>query len=124
MDSMKITDIVCMLLGHDGPPPDVALEMFMRLYDRAHSRYMAAVAMFAFMTMSVLGVLIASAVSWEDTRVSLLAVIALVFLMAATMVLSRRLSQLSRDYLDIIRVYNLMGRYMRSGRHLYAERPR
>jgi hypothetical protein len=124
MDSMKITDIVCMLLGHDGPPPDVTLEMFMRLYDRAHSRYMAAVGMFAVMTMCVLGVLIASAVSWEDTKVSLLAVIALVFLMAATMVLSRRLSQLSRDYLDIIRVYNLMGRYMRSGRHLYAEGPR
>jgi predicted neutral ceramidase superfamily lipid hydrolase len=124
MDSMKITDIVCMLLSHDGPPPDVTLDMFMRLYDRAHSRYMAAVAMFAVMTMCVLGVLIASAVKWEDTKVSLLAVIALVFLMVATTVLSRRLSQLSRDYLDIIRVYNLMGRYMKSGRYLYAERPR
>ncbi len=124
MDSMKITDIVCMLLSHDGPPPDVTLDIFIGLYDRAHSRYMAAMAMFAVMTLCVLGVLVASAVAWEDTRVSLLAVIALVFLMAATLVLSRRLSQLGRDYLDIIRVYNLMGRYMKSGRYLYAERSR
>ena len=124
MDSMKITDIVCMLLRADGPPPDVTLDLFMRLYDRAHSRYMAAMAMFALMTVGVLGVLIACAVSWEDTKVSVLAMIALVFLMVATMVVSRRLSQLSRDYLDIIKVYNLMGRHMKSGRYLYEERPR
>jgi hypothetical protein len=122
MDSMKITDILVMLLYQDGPPAEVTLEMLMRLYDRAHSRYMTVVVMFAVMTTCVFGVLIASAIKWADTKMSVLALIALVFLLVALMGVSRRLSQLSRDYLDIIKVYNLLGRYMKSGRYLYPER--
>jgi hypothetical protein len=122
MDSMRITDILCMLLYQDGPPAEVTLEMLMRLYDRAHSRYMMAVAMFGVMTICVFGVLIASAIEWADTNLSVLALIALIFLMVAMMGVSRRLNQLSRDYLDIIKVYNLLGRYMKSGRYLYPER--
>jgi hypothetical protein len=67
-------------------------------------------------------VLIASAIKWADTKMSILALIALVFLLVALMGVSRRLSQLSRDYLDIIKVYNLLGRYMKSSRYLYPER--
>ena len=119
---MKITDVVCMLLYQDGPPAEVTLEMLMRLYDRAHSRYMTAVIIFSVMTMCVFGVLIASAVKWQETKLSILALIALVFLMVAMMGVSRRLNQLSRDYLDIIKVYNLLGRYLKSGRYLYPER--
>ena len=122
MDSIKITDIICMLLYEEGPPPELTLEMLMRLYDRAHSRYMTAVIMFSVMTMCVFGVLIASAVNWQETKLSILALIALVFLMVAMMGVSRRLNQLSRDYLDIIKVYNLLGRYLKSGRYLYPER--
>jgi uncharacterized membrane protein YbjE (DUF340 family) len=122
MDSMKITDIVIMLLYQDGPPAEVTLEMLMRLYDRAHGRYMTAVVMFAVLITCVFGVLIASAIKWADTKMSILALIALVFLLVALMGVSRRLSQLSRDYLDIIKVYNLLGRYMKSGRYLYPER--
>jgi uncharacterized membrane protein YbjE (DUF340 family) len=122
MDSMKITDVVCMLLYQDGPPAEVTLEMLMRLYDRAHSRYMTAVIMFAVLTTCVFGVLIASAIQWADTKMSILALIALVFLLVTLMGVSRRLNQLSRDYLDIIKVYNLLGRYMKSGRYLYPER--
>jgi uncharacterized membrane protein YbjE (DUF340 family) len=122
MDSMKITDVVCMLLYQDGPPAEVTLEMLMRLYDRAHSRYMTAVIMFAVLTTCVFGVLIASAIQWADTKMSILALIALVFLLVTLMGVSRRLNQLSRDYLDVIKVYNLLGRYMKSGRYLYPER--
>lgn len=122
MDSMKITDVLCMLLYQDGPPAEVTLEMLMRLYDRAHSRYMTAVVMFGVMTICVFGVLIASAIEWADAKVTVLALVALVFLMVAMMAVSRRLNQLSRDYLDIIKVYNLLGRHMKSGRYLYPER--
>ena len=96
--------------------------MLMRLYDRAHSRYMTAVVMFGVLTMCVFGVLIASAIDWADTKLSILALIALIFLVVAMMGVSRRLNQLSRDYLDIIKVYNLLGRHMKSGRYLYPER--
>jgi len=122
MDSMKITDVVCMLLYQDGPPAEVTLEMLMRLYDRAHGRYMMAMVMFAVLTACVFGVLIASAIEWADTKLSILALVALVFLLVANLGVSRRLNQLSRDYLDIIKVYNLLGRYLKSGRYLYPER--
>jgi uncharacterized membrane protein YbjE (DUF340 family) len=119
---MKITDIVVMLLYQDGPPAEVTLEMLMRLYDRAHNRYMTTIIMFAVLTACVFGVLIASAIKWADTKMSILALIALVCLLVASVGVSRRLGQLSRDYLDIIKVYNLLGRYMKSGRYLYPER--
>ncbi len=122
MDSIKITDIVCMLLYEDGPPPEVTLDMLMRLYDRAHNRYMTVLVTFAVITACVIGVLIASVVHWADTKLSILALIALVFLLVATLGVSRRFSKLSRDYLDIIKVYNLLGRYMKSGRYLYPKR--
>ena len=124
MDSVRITDLVTMLLNEEGPPQEVTLEMLMRLYDRAHSRYLTALIMFGVITVCVIGVLIASALQWADTKLSILALIALVFLLVAVLGLSRRLSNLSRDYLDIIKVYNLLGRYMKSGKQLYPERYR
>jgi ABC-type nitrate/sulfonate/bicarbonate transport system permease component len=122
MDSIKITDIICMLLYEEGPPPELTLEMLMRLYDRTHSRYMTSVIMFAVLTVCVIGVLIASALQWADTKLSILALVALVFLLIAVIGLSRRLNQLSRDYLDMIKVYNLLGRHMKTGKYLYPER--
>jgi uncharacterized membrane protein YbjE (DUF340 family) len=122
MDSIKITDIICMLLYEEGPPPELTLEMLMRLYDRTHNRYMTSIIMFAVLTVCVIGVLIASALQWADTKLSILALIALVFLLIAVTGLSRRLNQLSRDYLDIIKVYNLLGRHMKPGKYLYPER--
>jgi hypothetical protein len=124
MDSVRITDLVTMLLNEEGPPQEVTLEMLMRLYDRAHSRYLTALIMFGVITVCVIGVLIASALQWADTKLSILALIALIFLLVAVLGLSRRLSNLSRNYLDIIKVYNLLGRYMKSGKQLYPERYR
>ena len=124
MDSVRITDLVNMLLNEDGPPQEVTLELLMRLYDRAHSRYLTGLIMFGVITFCVIAVLIASAIQWEDTKLSILALIALIFLVVAVLGLSRRLSNLSREYLDIIKVYNLLGRYMKSGKELYPERYR
>lgn len=124
MDSVRITDLVTMLLNEEGPPQEVTLELLMRLYDRAHSRYLTALIMFGVITVCVIGVLIASALQWGDTKLSVLALIALIFLLVAVLGLSRRLSNLSRDYLDIVKVYNLLGRYMKSGKELYPERYR
>ena len=121
MDSMKITDLVSMLLNESGPPQEVTLEMLMRLYDRTHNRYLTSLVMFGFITVCVIAVLIASALQWGDTKLSILALIALLFLLVAVLGLSRQLNRLSRDYLDIIKVYNLLGRYMKSGRQLYPE---
>ena len=122
MDSMKITDLVAMLLNEGGPPQEVTLDMLMRLYDRTHNRYLTSLIMFGFITVCVIGVLIASALEWADTKLSILALIALLFLLVAVLGLSWRLNGLSRDYLDIIKIYNLLGRYMKSGRQLYPER--
>ncbi len=122
MDSIKITDVVGMLLYEDGPGQETTLEMLMRLYDRTHSRYLTALIMFGIITICVIAVLIASATAWADTKLSVLALIALVFILVAVVGLSRRLSQLSRDYLDIIKIYNLLGRHMKSGKYLYSER--
>jgi ABC-type nitrate/sulfonate/bicarbonate transport system permease component len=122
MDSMKITDLVAMLLNEGGPPQEITLGMLMGLYDRTHKRYLTSLIMFGFITVCVIAVLIASALEWADTKLSVLALIALIFLLVAVLGLSRRLNRLSRDYLDIIKVYNLLGRYMKFGRQLYPER--
>jgi len=124
MDSVKITDLVSMLLNESGPPQEVTLEMLMRLYDRTHNRYLTSLIMFGFITVCVIAVLIASALQWADTKLSILALVALLFLLVAVLGLSRRLNRLSRDYLDIVKVYNLLGRYMKSGRQLFPERDR
>jgi ABC-type multidrug transport system fused ATPase/permease subunit len=124
MDSIRITDILAMLLNDDGQPAEVTLEMLMRLYDRAHSRYLTALIMFGVITVSVMVVLIASAMQWADTKVSILALVALVFVLVAVIGLARRLNQLSRDYLDVIKVYNLLGRHMQSGKVLKVRRYR
>ena len=124
MDSVRITDLVNMLLNEEGPPQEVTLELLMRLYDRAHSRYLTALIMFGVITFCVIAVLIASAIQWEHTQLSILALIALIFLVVAVLGLSRRLSNLSREYLDIIKVYNLLGRFMKSRKELYPERYR
>ena len=124
MDSMKVTDLVYMLLNESGPGQEATLEMLMRLYDRTHNRYLTSLIMFGFITVCVIGVLIASALEWADTKLSVLALIALVFILVAVLGLSRRLNRLSRDYLDIIKIYNMLGRYMKSGRQLYPERYR
>ena len=113
-----------MLLNDDGQPAEVTLEMLMRLYDRAHSRYLTALIMFGVITVSVMVVLIASAMQWADTKVSILALVALVFVLVAVIGLARRLNQLSRDYLDVIKVYNLLGRHMQSGKVLKVRRYR
>jgi ABC-type polysaccharide/polyol phosphate export permease len=95
--------------------------MLMRLYDRTHARYLTALIMFGVITVSMIGVFIASAMQWTDTKISLLALVALVFVFVAVIGLARRMSLLSRDYLDVIRVYNLLSRHMYSGQHLDAE---
>ena len=122
MDSMKITDLVAMLLNEGGPPQEVTLDLLMRLYDRTHNRYLTSLITFGFITVCVIAVFIASALQWADTKLSILALIALIFLLVAVLGLSWRLNRLSRDYLDILKVYNLLGRYMKSGRQLYPER--
>lgn len=122
MDSVRLTDLVTMLLNEGGPPQEVTLEMLMRLYDRAHSRYLTALIMFSVITFCIIGVLIASAVQWSETKLSILALVALVLVLIAVLGLSRRLNNLSRDYLDVIKVYNLLGRYVKSGKQLYPER--
>ena len=121
MDSVKITDLISMLLNEGGPPQEVTLEMLMRLYDRTHNRYLTSLIMFGFITVCVIAVLIASALQWADTKLSVLALVALLFVLAAVLGMAWRLNRLSRDYLDIIKVYNLLGRYMKSGRQLYPE---
>lgn len=121
MDSLTIADILGMLVSQESRPAQVTLEMLMRLYDRTHARYLTALIMFGVITVGVIAVLIASAMQWGDTKISLLALVAMVFVLVGVVGLARRLSQLSRDYLDIIRVYNLLSRHMYSGQHLEAE---
>ncbi|MDM7999075.1 MAG: hypothetical protein QUS33_03495 [Dehalococcoidia bacterium] len=124
MDSIKITDLIHILLNDSGPPQEVTLEMLMRLYDRTHNRYLTSLIMFGFITVCVIGVLIASALQWAETKLSILALVALLFLLVAVLGMAWRLNRLSRDYLDIIKVYNMLGSYMKAGRQLYAERYR
>jgi uncharacterized protein YqhQ len=124
MDSVKITDLVSMLLNEGGPPQEVTLEMLMRLYDRTHNRYLTSLIMFGFITFCVIAVLIASALQWADTKLSVLALVALLFVLVAVLGMAWRMNRLSREYLDIIKIYNLLGRYMKSGRQLYPERSR
>jgi len=112
MDSLTIADLICMILNRDGPSPQANLDVLRSLYERTHARYMAVLIMFTVLTASVMGVFVASALSWGETKVSLLAMVALVLLLISLTLLARRLNQLTRTYLDIIKVYNLLSRYV------------
>ena len=112
MDSLTIADLICMILNKEGPSPQANLDVLRTLYERTHARYMAVLVLFALLTAGVMGVFVASALEWGETKISILAVIALVSLLISLTALARRLNQLTRDYLDIIKVYNILSRYM------------
>lgn len=112
MDSLTIADLICMILNRDGPSPQANLDVLRSLYERTHARYMGVLIMFTVLTACVMGVFVASAMSWGETRISLLAMVALVLVLISLTLLARRLNQLTRTYLDIIKVYNLLSRYV------------
>ena len=114
MDSLTITDLICMILNRDGPSPQANLDVLRSLYERTHARYMGVLIMFTVLTACVMGVFVASAMSWGETKISLLAMVALILLLISLTLLARRLNQLTRTYLDIIKVYNLLSRYVDS----------
>jgi hypothetical protein len=114
MDSLTIADIICMILNREGPSPQANLDVLRTLYERTHARYMGVLIMFMVLTASVMGVFVASALSWGETKISILAMLALVLLLISLTLLARRLNQLTRTYLDIIKVYNLLSRYVES----------
>ena len=114
MDSLTIADLICMILNRDGPSPQANLDVLRSLYERTHARYMGVLIMFTVLTACVMGVFVASAMSWGETRISLLAMVALVLVLISLTLLARRLNQLTRTYLDIIKVYNLLSRYVES----------
>ena len=111
MDSLTIADLICMILNRDGPSPQANLDVLRTLYERTHGRYMAVLMMFTLLTGGVMGVFVASALAWGETKISLLALAALILVLISLTLLARRLNQLTRDYLDIIKVYNLLNRY-------------
>ena len=111
MDSLTIADIICMILNREGPSPQANLDVLRTLYERTHGRYMAVLMMFTLLTGGVMGVFVASALAWGETKISLLALAALILVLISLTLLARRLNQLTRDYLDIIKVYNLLNRY-------------
>ena len=114
MDSLTLADLICMILNRDGPSPQANLDVLRSLYERTHARYMGVLIMFTVLTASVMGVFVASAMEWGETRISLLAMVALVLVLISLTLLARRLNQLTRTYLDIIKVYNLLSRYVDS----------
>ena len=114
MDSLTLADLICMILNRDGPSPQANLDVLRSLYERTHARYMGVLIMFTVLTACVMGVFVASAMSWGETKISLLAMLALVLLLISLTLLARRLNQLTRTYLDIIKVYNLLSRYVDS----------
>ena len=114
MDSLTLADLICMILNRDGPSPQANLDVLRSLYERTHARYMGVLIMFTVLTASVMGVFVASAMAWGETRISLLAMVALVLVLISLTLLARRLNQLTRTYLDIIKVYNLLSRYVDS----------
>jgi len=114
MDSLTLADLICMILNRDGPSPQANLDVLRSLYERTHARYMGVLIMFTVLTACVMGVFVASAMAWGETRISLLAMVALVLVLISLTLLARRLNQLTRTYLDIIKVYNLLSRYVDS----------
>ena len=114
MDSLTIADLICMILNRDGPSPQANLDVLRSLYERTHARYMGVLIMFTVLTACVMGVFVASAMSWGETKISILAMLALILLLISLTLLARRLNQLTRTYLDIIKVYNLLSRYVDS----------
>ena len=112
MDSLTIIDVICMLLNKEGPHPQANLDVLRSLYERTHARYMAVLMVFAVLTACVLGVFVASVLEWGETRIGILAVVALILMMVSLALLARRLNRLTRDYLDIIKLYNLLRRHV------------
>ncbi|MBM4445491.1 MAG: hypothetical protein FJ020_09385 [Chloroflexi bacterium] len=112
MDSLTIIDVICMLLNREGPHPQANLDVLKSLYERTHARYMAVLIVFAVLTAVVLGVFVAAVLEWGETKVAILAVVALIAMMISLALLARRLNKLTRDYLDVMKVYNLLRRHV------------
>ncbi len=113
MDSVTVVDLLCMLVNKRGPTPRSDLDVLKTVYERTHTRYMAVLVLFGLLTAAMVGVFVAAAAEWKETKISILALVALLILMASVALLARRLNKLTRDYLDILKVYNLLGRYVR-----------
>ena len=115
MDSITLVDLLCMLVNRRGPSPRSDLDVLKTVYERTHTRYLAVLVLFGLLTAALIGVFVAAATGWKDTKISILALVALLLLMGALVLLARRLNKLTRDYLDILKVYNLLGQYVKTG---------
>ena len=115
MDSITLVDLLCMLVNKRGPSPRSDLDVLKTVYERTHTRYLAVLVLFGLLTAALIGVFVAGATEWKETKISILALVALLLLMAALVLLARRLNKLTRDYLDILKVYNLLGQYVKPG---------
>lgn len=115
MDSVTLVDLLCMLVNQRGPSPRSDLDVLRSVYERTHTRYMAVLVLFGLLTAALIGVFVAAAAEWKETKICILALVALVMLMLSVALLARRLNKLTRDYLDILKVYNLLGQYVRPG---------
>ena len=113
MDSVTLVDLLCMLLNKGGANPRADLDVLKTVYERTHARYMAVLVLFGLLTAALIGVFVAGAVEWKETKISILALVALIMLMVSLALLARRLNKLTRDYLDILKVYNLLGQYVK-----------
>ena len=115
MDSITLVDLLCMLVNKRGPSPRSDLDVIKTVYERTHTRYLAVLVLFGLLTAALIGVFVAGATEWKETKISILALVALIMLMLALVLLARRLNKLTRDYLDILKVYNLLGQYVNTG---------
>ena len=104
-----------MLVNKRGPSPRSDLDVIKTVYERTHTRYLAVLVLFGLLTAALIGVFVAGATEWKETKISILALVALIMLMLALVLLARRLNKLTRDYLDILKVYNLLGQYVNTG---------
>ena len=78
MDSLTIIDVICMLLNREGPHPQANLDVLRSLYERTHARFMAVLVVFGVLTIGVLGVFVAAVLEWGETKIALVAVVALI----------------------------------------------
>src|SRR4030042_1766613 len=88
MDSLTIIDIICMLLNREGPHPQANLDVLKSLYERTHARYMAVLIVFAVLTAVVLGVFVGAVLEWGETKIAILAVVALIAMMISPAVVA------------------------------------
>ena len=113
MDKVGLDDLLLMLANSNGQNHQANLDILRSLYERRHSYYLTVISALIALIGSVIGILVSPLTQGaaSDDRLTVAIGCALAIVLLLILYCTIKLTQLRREYLDIIQVYNLLARF-------------